>query len=55
MMSAVIPFYNNNEEMRHGNKIKIIKCYIHDDDNDDGTQKRMMMMIAVMMMMMYGV
>jgi hypothetical protein len=47
MMSAVIPFYYNNEEMRHGNKLKIIEWYIYNDDNDDGTQK--VMMIAMMM------
>jgi len=34
-MRAVIPYYNNNEEIRYGNKIKFIKMIyleLYDDD-----------------------
>ena len=50
-MRAVSPSYNNNEEMRHENKIKIKNhkndIYIQNGDDDDHTHKQMMMMVMM--------
>ena len=44
---AVYPTYNNNEEMRHENKINCLN-YIYNNDN---TNQKMMMMVMMMIIL----
>ena len=46
---AVHPFYNNNEEMRHENKIKNKKC----KNDDSSNQQMMIVLIMIIIVMMF--